>query len=323
MITTVEVPRKMLITGGAGETGSLFTPEAIRRGYIPIVTISEKPRNKMSAGDRATHFQDEMEMQTGVRPKVVAVDLSQITTQQKAADFVDSLELGIEEPIHFAAFAAGGLPVFTIGKEYLRLKGLFEKEKIMQLDLTKSTNVIKNKIETDSSIMEAAMALNFLSPRAILEELIKRGHVGKTSVVALLSSSLSDDFNPGKHHSFLGPAFYLPVAYTKKLVAGYFEGQSKVAGFKYLDFIAPEIIDSSVGKYFEDFGTYISSTQKDKPPIRMAFVTREMTAQMLANQINVMESGSERFSRVYLGEDGKVYNSRPNTWEHQPLRGYL
>lgn len=322
-MTTAEVPRKMLITGGAGETGSVFTLEAIRRGYIPIVTISEKPRNKMSARERATHFQDEMEMQTGVRSKVVAVDLSKITTQQKAADFVDCLELGIKEPIHFAALAAGGLPVLTIGKEYLRLRSHFEKETLTQLDLTRSTATIRNKIDTDPSIMEAAMALNFLSPRAILEELIKRGHIGKTSVVVLLSSSLSDDFNPDKQHSFLGPAFYLPVAYTKKLVAGLFEGQSQATGFKCLDFVVPEIIDTSVGEYFEQFGKFISSTQKDQPPIRMAFVTRQMTARVLADQITVMESGSKQFARVYLGEDGTVFDSRPNNWEYQPLRGYL
>lgn len=322
MVTT-EAPRKMLITGGAGETGGLFTPKVAQTGQFPVVTISKKPRSGLSAEDWAVRFQNNVEQTTGIRPKVVIVDLSKITTQERAAGFVDLLELKEREPIDYAALAAGGLPAITIGKEYLKVKDIYEKGVLTKADLKRSTETIRDKVNTDSSIMDNAFELNVISPKLILEELIRRGHIDSLSVVAFLSSSLSDDFRPGSPHSFLGPAFYLPTAYTKNLIVGYAQVQSFIRGFKCLDLVAPEIIDTSVGRYFEDFATYISSTQKDKEKVRMSFVTKEVAAQTLVEQMTAMRSGSQRFARLYLNEDEGVYDFRPKTWAVQPLRGYF
>lgn len=323
MTTIVEAPRKMFITGGAGETGRLFTSKIVQRGYVPIVTVSEKPKNQLSPEERIAQFKDSIEEATGIRPKAVIVDLSKITTAEQAGEFVDSLEFEEKELIHYVALAAGGLPATTIGKEYLRTKGAYEKGILTEADLKRSTDTIRGKIDTDSSIKNSALELNFLSPKLILEELIRRGHIDNLSLVATLSSIFSDDFRPNRSQLFQGPTFYLPVAYTKKLLAETWREQAYTQGFKYVDFVAPEIIDTSVGRYFEDLVGFINFVHPDQALARMPFVTRKVVVEMLDDQLEEASLRNQRFARVYLNSDGEVYDFRPVDWPTQPLRGYF
>ncbi|MDP3973998.1 MAG: hypothetical protein Q8P92_04150 [Candidatus Daviesbacteria bacterium] len=319
----IEAPRKILITGGAGETGRVFTQKIAQRSYFPIVTVSEKPNNKLSAEKRAIEFQKSIRKATSVCPKVVRVDLSKITVEEQAAEFVDSLELEPEEPIHYAALAAGGLPFTTIGKEYVRTRGAYDSKNLTEADLRRSTDVIRSKIEQDEGIRNSALELNFTSPKLIKEELIRRGHIGSLSVVITLSSIFSDDFRLDRPQLFQGPAFYFYMANTKKSIAETLREQVYVQEFKYLDFVAPEIRDTSVGKYFEDFAKFINFVHPDQPPAGMPSVTKEVVAEMLVSQLEEVSLRNQRFARVYLNSDGSVSNVRPVGWPTQPLRGYF
>lgn len=328
--------RKVIITGGTGATGLPTVIEFARYGLTPLVVIRpidktvEDPNNngkkiKITSEERVTRFQSIVEDQTGIKPLVAKGDLAEIDTPEKAGLVVDGFGLAPHEPVHYAPIAAEGINAYklSLAKDLRELRMGFASGRVTVDMLQRATDKVKQNYTTPER-MRLAMQSNRIAHTLILDQLIERGHLGEDSVVGMMASSFSADVDVARaKYIYDGPGFYWPIAFSKAMQAEDVRRRVGKHKFKGMEFVAPEISDTPVGEFLEEFGTWITAAFPDQPPVIIPSAMTDTVAKLFVAQFVETIRHEERFTRQFMADNETVTDFRPKNWPERVLRGYL
>lgn len=337
MATLIEVPKDypVIITGGTGATGLLTVIEFARHKLVPLVLIREVEKVienpdtgkkvRVSPDERIINFQDTVESQTGMRPLVARGDLGEINTSEKAKALVDGFQLIPGAPVHYVPIAAEGINKYklSLAKDLRDVRNAFEAHSLTQKMLKETTERLWRNYTADEKV-NPAMQSNCIAHTLILDEFIARGHIGCSSVVGMIASPFSADVSPRTaKYIYPGPAFYWPIAYSKMRQTEEVRKRAVEYGFKAIDLVVPEISDTAVGGFLEEFVDWVNAVFPNLPAISMPSSTTDIVARVFVEQFIETIQMTETFTRKFLDSSGEVFDFRPKTWPEQALRNCL
>ncbi len=336
MIASTEaLERKVVVTGGTGATGLPAVIEFAQHKLVPLVLIREVEKIiedpdtgekvKVNSDDRITNFQDTVESKTGIRPLVARGDLGKIDTSEKARALVDRFNLVPGEPVHHVPIAAEGINKYklSLARDLKDIRNASAAHPLTQEMLIEVTEKLWRNYTADEKV-RPAMQSNCIAHTLILDELIARGHIDHLSVVGMLASPFSADVSPRTaKYIYPGPAFYWPIAYSKMRQTEEVRKRAVKYGFKVIDLVAPEISDTAVGGFLEEFVGWVNAVSPNLPAISMPSSTTNIVARVFVEQFIETTQMTEIFTRKYLDSSGEVFDFRPKTWPEQALRGYF
>lgn len=334
-VNTEVLKRKVVVTGGTGATGLPIVIEFAKRNLVSLVLIREVKKVienpdtgkkvRISSDKRIRDFQDKVESQTGIRPLVARGDLSEIDTPEKAEFIVNGFNLAPREPVHYAPIAAEGINAYilSLAKDLRDVRNGFANGVLTEVMLKDATERMWQNYTTPEK-MRLAMQSNCIAHTLILDELIARGHIDQLSVVGMIASTFSADVNPRTlKYIYPGPGFYWPVAYSKMMQVEEVRKRAPDYGFKAIDVVAPEIADTDVGGFLEEFANWINAAFPGSPAITIPKTRTGVVAKVFVEQFIETGQRGERFTRQFIDSSGEVSDFRPANWPKQILRGYL
>lgn len=323
--------RKVIVTGGTGAIGLPTVIEFAQHKLVLLVLIREVEKViknpdtgkniRVSSDDRIINFQNTVETQTGIRPFVARGDLGGIDTSKKASTLVDRFNLIPGELVHYAPIAAEGINKYKLA--LTRDLRVIDNGPVTEEMLRKVTDILWSHYTTPERV-GSAMQSNCIAHTLILDELIARGHIDHFSVVGMIASPFSADVSPKTaRYIHPGPGFYWPIAYSKMRQTEEVRERAVEYGFKAIDLVVPEISDTAVGGFLEEFVSRVNAVFPNLPPISLPSSRTDIVAKVFVEQFIKTTQMTEIFTRQFLDGSGEVFDFRPITWPEQALRGYF
>ena len=253
----------------------------------------------------------------GIEPAPFIADLT------KPEEIINALQKsGIKpgQPVHYFDFAAEGIKGYLrfLARPLASLEAAYNEKNLTGELAEQLTRDIKAGVTTERAL-RLANRVNRDAPSELGELLKLNGNLGKGSVIATLSSSISDYTDPNAIESYPGPWMYWPIGSSKAAGMRRMGELADQTGARHLDCISPEIKETDPIKIFNTLLPMLQALQPGTL-LHIPSVSKEQVANILFREL--MRTDVPLTSRkVYITENGPVYQL-PNDW-NIPVLPYL
>lgn len=236
----------------------------------------------------------------GIEPSGFVADL---TRPEEIAAALQRSDLKPGQPIHYFDFAAAGFQ--TLLRPFVRylanLERAYTSGELTSALVKQATQDIKAITITEKAL-QLANRVNRDAPDALGQMLFRNGNLGSGSIVATLSSCISDYTDPAHPNEYPGPWIYWPIGSSKKEGVEKMQELARRAHARNIDFIAPEIEGTDMINLFQRILPMLQSLQ---PHINLHIpaVSKEQVASVLYSELTRKDVTSSP-RKVYISQRG-------------------
>ncbi len=297
----------IILLGGGDGTGRILAKKLAQDGrQLYIGTRSE---------DKFLSLRDEIVQSGGIEPRPFIADL---TNPEQLDNAYSGLDLEPGQAVDYLDFPAAGFDktlMIPVAMGLGRLKKELDRTGEISLDSAINVSNKFKELTTNENAHEVAREVNIEAPIKLAQRLLEDKHLDSTSTIAVLSSTISKYTGNYTQENYPGPWLYYVVGRNKSEGAKKLNEFSNRIGSLFLDFVAPEISDTTVGKILANYKDVfkalhvLSGSQEE-------FIYPEVTTEQVTRVIVAELARSDRNSRdVYILPDGSSQNEAPKGWD--------
>ena len=309
-----------LITGAGSGTGRLLARRLALEG-VPV-----------AAGIRQMSQFEGLKTITPGPDVMIRPFFADLRDSEQVEEAYRSLGLKEGQTVDFLALAAAGFQTLIDrgtqhGKEFVSaLISIRRSAKDGQLtrEIAEEATAAIKKAVTQSDAMKLADDTNNYAPVKLAELLVERGHINEGSTVAVLSSDMSKRTDPRLEHldEYPGPWTYYPIGRSKAEGSLHLQDLAKQTDAHFIDFIAPDIVGTDVGKFFTDmlplYEALHALDSKDEfvfPKVSIGHVVNVMASELSKNDSSLPQTRD-----VWIPGDDRAGPNMPAGWDKPPIR---
>lgn len=300
----------ILMLGGGHGTGLIIAQRLAMEGYrIHIGTRTDQSFNLARQSILGMG---------GVEPSGFIADL---TDQESIENALRRSDIQPGQTVHYFDFAAAGFESLLrpLARPLGELKRAFERGLLNPELATRLTQDIRTIVTADKAFL-LANRVNRDAPYELGQMLAQNRNLVPGSVIATLSSVISNYTNPGSPEDYPGPWLYYPIGVSKAEGVWRMQALTQQTGAKHVDFVAPEIERTDVIRLFENILPYLQALQPNIP-LTISSVTKDQVADAVFWELTRTDIQPFLSRTVYVTPTGPTFQ-RPEDWKI-PVIPYL
>lgn len=325
-------PRNLtLITGAGSGTGRLLARRLTGRLLARRLALEGIP---VAAGIRQMNQFEDLQRITPGPDVILKPFFADLRNETQVEEAYRSLGLKEGQTIDFLPLAAAGFQTLMnrgteVGKEFINtlvsLRKAARDQKLTREMAEKATEDLK-RIATTPEAMALADETNSHAPTRLAKILVERGHINENSLVGMLSSDMSKRTNPSltKVNDYPGPWIYYVVGRSKAEGTQEVRELTETAGGRFIDFTAPDITGTDVGKFFTDMQPVYDALQAlvttDK--FELPTVSIGHVVNVMASELRKQDPSLPRTRDIWIPGNDRASSTMPEGWD-KPLIPYL